>query len=223
MKQSLVRLAVVLGLVWALVVVLPIPWLDSSHYSAYAAGLQAFGIVTAFLIGVIAIYFDGRDRRVDRVYSLHQELTVGELDDARRRLVDHLRKHSGSGPLQRRYSATELRADSTLNHYEHPQLDFTPRSDLYLLLRFFERARLVREAGSAHDAVFVELIGRHAGWWNCVIKNENRKSRKGLMELAKWADNFAAKNSNKYVFLKDWGDTRRKEFGSLDPWAADLE
>lgn len=200
---------------------LPIPWFDSGRYSAYAAGLQAFGIVTAFLVGAIAIYFDGRDRRVDRVYSLHQELTVGELDDARRRLVDHLRKHSGPGPLQRRYSPDELRVDPTLDHYDGPQQDFTPRSDLGLLLRFFERARLVREAGSAHDAVFVELIGRHAGWWNCVIKNENRKSRKGLMGLGTWADDFATKNQDRYEYLRDWGETRRKEFGSLDPWTAD--
>jgi hypothetical protein len=189
----LVRWAVALGLAWTLLVVLPIPWFDPGRYSAYAARLQAFGIVTAFLVGAIAIYLDGRDRRVDRVYSLHRELTVGELDDARRRLVDHLRKHSGPGPLQRRYSPDELRVDSSLNHYDSHQQDFTPRSDLGLLLRFFERTRLVREVGSAHDAVFVELVGRHAGWWNCVIKNDNRKSRKGLMELGTWADDFARK------------------------------
>jgi hypothetical protein len=221
MKRPVVRWAVALGLLWTLLVVLPIPWLDADHYSAYAAGFQAFGIVIAFLVGAFAIYTDGRDRRVDRVYSLQQELTLGELDDARRRLYDHLKEHSGSGPPWRRYSPEELRGDPALNHYSGPHQDFTPRSDLGHLLRFFERARLVREAGSADDAVFVELIGRHACWWSCVIKNENRKSRKGLMELAVWADGFANKNKNRYDYLQDWGKTRMEDFGSLTPWALD--
>ena len=66
--------------------------------------------------------------------------------------------------------------------------DSTPMKDRGVLLRFFERAYIVHLSGGADDASFVELIGRHAGWWNSALKLDDSKARKGLKTLGIWAD-----------------------------------
>jgi hypothetical protein len=152
----------VLGVIaWILLVASPAAWWHADKVSAWATALSAIAVVPALVLAVATLRTDVRDRQVDRTFSLHSELTSGEINDARLRLVDHLRKHgtaSQSGRiLPRRTSIVELRSGSGIGTYGPDSLD-SPRDDLSKVLRFFERARLVREAGSADDPLFVELI-----------------------------------------------------------------
>lgn len=136
-------------------------WMDAAKYSAYAAGLQAVGLLVAFIVGMATLAADGRDRRVDRVYALHQEYYNPPISDARRRLHQFIREDAPSGVKRRRVPLAELRADPTLNRYKdaNSAAESTPLQDVSSVLRFFERARLVQLSGSADDPVFVELIG----------------------------------------------------------------
>ncbi len=100
--------------------------------------------------------------------------------------------------------------------------EFTSGENLSKILRFFERARLVRGAGSADDPLFVELIGRHVCWWNCaLIRDSSRGTRRALMQLGLWCDAFAGKHKRRYSYLANWGEARTRDFGSTTPWQND--
>lgn len=200
-----------------------IPILTAEQYAAFAAGIQAVVVVAALNVAAITYRGDSKNKRVDRVYSLHQELTTGEVNDARRRLAQHLRAHHPKDHSVLRVSRSELR-ETPLNVYTGTgAIDPTPSRDAALLLRFFQRARIVQLAGSADEPVFAELIGRHAGWWNCAFKTDASSARENLMALGVWADKFAtdARNMNRYSYLAGWEDTRWDDFGALRPWLDD--
>jgi hypothetical protein len=207
---------------------LPALRLTPDQFSGWASAAQAVGVVAALLVaasqlrlGAAELKADNYDRAVERVYTLHSELTSGELNQARRRLSNHLKMTAELGTSVRRASKRDLEFDPNLKEY--PDRISTPRYDAGLLLRFFERARLVQVAGSADDPVFLELICRHATWWNCTLKLDNSKSRRGLMTLSTWADSCAEKlkTDSRFSYLADWGETRKCDFGSLTPWIED--
>jgi hypothetical protein len=210
---------------WTLLVALPGAWWPPDKYSAWATGLSTFAVVLALTLAIVTLRTDVKDRQVDRTLSLHAELTSGEINDARLRLVDHLREHGSTNSsghrMPRRASVKELHADSGIGIYG-PSLQGNPKDDLSKILRFFERARLVRDAGSADDPLFVELIGRHACWWNCVlVRDSSRGPRRNLMQLGLWCDAFADKHKRRYSYLAGWGDARTSDFGSKTPWQND--
>jgi hypothetical protein len=210
---------------WGVLVALPAVWWIPEKYSAWASGLSTFAVVLALALGDVTLRTDVRDRQVDRTLSLHTELTSGEINDARLRLVDHLRDHGSTNSsgyrMPRRASVQELHAVSGMGTYGHAA-ESNPKDDLSMILRFFERARLVREAGSADNPLFVELIGRHACWWNCaLVRDSSRGSRRTLMQLGLWCDAFADKHQRRYAFLAGWGNARTLDFGSRTPWQND--
>jgi hypothetical protein len=210
---------------WTLLVALPGAWWPPDKYSAWATGLSTIAVVLALALAILTLRTDVKDRQVDRTLSLHAELTTGEVNDARLRLVDHLREHGSTNStghrMPRRASLEELRPGSGIGTYG-PNGQGNPKDDLSKILRFFERARLVRDAGSADDPLFVELIGRHACWWNCVlVRDSDRGSRRTLMQLGLWCDAFADKHKRHYSYLEGWGKARIDDFGSMTPWQND--
>lgn len=203
---------------WFLVVALPARFVDEPRYTAYATGLQAFGLVLAFSFGVLSLAADGKSRRVDRVYGLHQELTTGGIDDARRRVLEAVQ---AGAPQPTRRLFLEAWGPGDPSVYEIVPVGSSLAKDVGRLLRFFERARLVQVSGSSDDATFAELVGRHAAWWNCCIANVDEHSRRPLMELALWADDFAERHRSRYSYLNRWGENRVEDFGSAQPWLSD--
>jgi hypothetical protein len=65
-------------------------------------------------------------------------------------------------------------------------------------------------------ALLVELIGRHAAWWDIAIQyTDDEPPRVSLRSLAEWADRFASVNQEKYIYLRNWGKNLDREFGYL--------
>jgi hypothetical protein len=176
---------------------------------------------------------DVYDRRVDRVYGLHAELTTGEMDGARRRMTRHIfaqpryvvkLEKGQTRDILPRLSRQDMREGALSSYSDARDLEQSdPGRDTGLLLRFFERARMQQLAGSVDDPVFVELIGRHAAWFNSALKEDNSKTRRALMELGMWADRRADELKATHSYLSDWGQSRLEAFGSLSPWVADEE
>jgi hypothetical protein len=209
------------------------PRLSHEEFAAGAGGLQALFLVPALTVAVLTLLADSRDRRVDRVVTLHTELTSGELDAARRRLVKHLRDHR-TPPIA---SRDELKMDHTLSRYSDgqpsqgsvrryllrwarrgdvAQQPNRPLDDTNRLLRYFGRAEAMRVAGSLHEPLLVQLIGRHAPWINLAIEPEaNNTMRKSLSNFSDWANDYAEINKHKHDFLADWGSNRMKDFGRI--------
>ena len=202
-------------LVWVLLLVLlltlPAPWLTPDKYSAYALAVQAIGVLATLGIAVATLRGDSRDRRVDRVLAFHQELTSGETNAARVRLVQHLREN-GRNSRVLQVSTTQLRdRDSKLSGYRDASVNETPSDDVGLLLRFFERAWLAQATGSLEDSMSASLIGAHAGWWDRAILPSPSPARAALAELAAWANKFAETHKSESQFT-NWGKTRQKDF-----------
>jgi hypothetical protein len=212
--RRLIRIAV---LTFVGVAILLSVWgwlLDDNQFSAAASGLQALFLVPALTLAVATLLSDSRDRRVDRVTTLHTELTSGELDEARRRLVKHLREH-GPDNKPRVVSRHELDKDQTLSKYSNGQPS-RPLDDTNRLLRYFERAEAMRLAGSLFEPLLVQLIGRHATWINLAIEPEaNNTLRRSLSNFADWANEYAESNKHRFPYLADWGSSRTKDFGQI--------
>lgn len=208
----LVAAGLVIGSVWLL---------TATQYSAIASAVQAVAVVPAVVVAALTLTRDSRDKRVDRVLDLHREFNSTEINEARTRLAAHLRSNGDGGRI-RPTTYEELGHDPVLSRYASAA-ENTPRGDANKVLRFFERANAARIAKSVDPPMFVELICRHATWWNQAIAGSvDQVPRAPLMELATWADDFAFANKARYYFLRNWGQNRRKEFGSsaLAPDAA---
>lgn len=188
--------------------------MSETSFSNYLAAFQAVGVVLALAIGVWTIVAGAHNQRVDRVLSLHAELTGGETDHARRRLATHLRKTAPPGTNVRQASVDELRDEPDSTAYSTDS-NHKPTEDAIVVLRFFERVRLAQHSKALDDPMTAELIGRHAGWWNQAITLDDRTSRKALSEFAEWANDFASRNDKRYPYLESWGDTRLRDFGQL--------
>ena len=212
-------LLLLLVVLWALVVAGPSHWWGPAKYGAYATGLSTFAVALALLIAAVTFRSDVRDRKVDRTLALHAELTTGDTNDARLRLVRALRElpRCGAGHLvPARYSLFD--EGGSLSEHE-TGLESLPINDRSDLLRFAERARMAWDSGSVDDAMFVELIGRHLTWWNCALEDSNASTgRRALMSVAKRCDSYADRHKD-HAYFADWGVTRTRDFGSMTPWA----
>jgi hypothetical protein len=113
---------------WIVLVAAPIWALDAARYSAWTSALQASGVMLALLLGLATLLADSKSRRVDRVYALHQELTNGDLDEARRRLGESLRKRTDSGVVWKRMSREQLRV-TKVGHKYPPDTGYDPLVD----------------------------------------------------------------------------------------------
>jgi hypothetical protein len=195
--------------------IIPATALTASQYSTVASVIQAAAVIPAIVIAALALNRDSRDKRVDRVLELHRELNSGELKEAKRRLTSHLREHGPAGHV-RPTTYEELRDDPVMSKYSS-EPGCNPRSDASEILRLFERANAARITGIIDEPLFVELICRHATWWNLAIKDSSdldQNPRAHLRELAQWADAFALRHRRRYSYLRNWGQNRRREYGA---------
>lgn len=166
---------------------------DGGVYDSITNGVQAVGVVVALSLAAATLIRDNRDRRVDRVLSLHQELMNGSVWEARYRLVYHLRAH-GYGGSVRRVTRQELNEDPSVSQYR-PGIQGNPAQDADLLVRYFERAYAALRTDALDVPLFAELIGRHAIWWDLVlVQTPDWLTRAHLTRLAGWTRAYVAKN-----------------------------
>jgi len=214
------RRLVLITAVAAALVLLPAIWLDDGQQSAWASSLQAVGLVAALLFAAEEIRLaartlesDRRDRQVDRVLAFHEELTTGSTGQARSRLARFLRLKAPAGDACLQVTRGQLTTAVELSQYPD---DFgadgsTPRHDLTLLLRLFERVRIANEGDTLDHHLLVALLGRHAGWWDLAIVRENTSARLSLQRLAEWTEEYRADHASSGVF-EHWGEVRRATF-----------
>lgn len=218
-SRRVVFFTLICSLLFVLVFTPPIPWLDPTQYQGYVLAFQAVGILATLGIATVTFRGDSRDRRVDRVLALHNELTSGEVGAVRRRLAAHFRQHGprdGSKQWVLQTTTEQLKKRSDLSRYRDDGLKQTPSEDAAVLLRFFQRAQLAQATGSLDDYMCASLIGAHAGWWNLAIQHSGKSEpmKTALNELATWANNFAKSHSKESQF-KNWGETRKEDFKEL--------
>lgn len=187
--------------------------LTSNQYDVVIATVQALAVIPAIAVAALAIVNDSHGKRVDRVLEMHKEFNSTEMQLAKNRLRAHLRRHGADGHA-RPTSREELQHDKKLSEYSLHR-DFSPGADVALIFRFFERVNAARIANIVDMPLLVELIGRHATWWNLAIKDsgEDEVPRAPLRELAQWADEFALSHQHQYSYLRNWGKNRKREFG----------
>jgi uncharacterized protein (DUF58 family) len=101
--KRLVRIAIVADVAIAIFLIALAIWLGAEWLGAAATAIQAVFIVAALAVAAGTLLSDSRDRRVDRVIALHSELTSGELQEARIRFVNHLRRHGCHGRVRQVY------------------------------------------------------------------------------------------------------------------------
>jgi hypothetical protein len=209
---------------------IPIRW-DASNglrlatpgeQAASAATLQTIGLVATVLFAAAGIRVAGetlrsdqRDRRVDRVLAFHEELTgSGPTGVARSRLARFLREQGGPGSVVLQVGREQLVEDPRVQTYSRGTAAgaSTPHTDLTLILRLFERIRISQVAESLDDHLLASLIGRHAGWWDLAIADDDKDTlRIPLERLAEWCDAYRDENPNQPGF-ENWGDSRSRAF-----------
>ena len=147
----------------AAVLVAPVWALDPDRYSAMGAMVQAFSVTVAAGIAIATIRSNRHDRRTDRVLEIHRELTEGPTNEARVRLAEHLRRTASEGNILLQTTPDQLKdPELEVSAYAQPSTS-SPRHDLSLLVRLFERAEAAREARTVDERLFTKLIGGHAG------------------------------------------------------------
>lgn len=221
LKIVFALLTAVTAAVLVLLVAGPIPWVSPDVQSAWAATLQAIGLVGTLLFAAQGIRVaaetlesDRRDRRVDRVLAFHEELIAGPTGEARSRLARLLREKGGPDGAVLQVSKQQLSDDPMLQKYpeEHgAAADATPRRDLTLILRLFERVHIAHEAELLDEHLLAVLIGRHAGWWDLAIAEEEDTARRALKRLATWSDGYPGAQED-HPDLENWGQSRKIAF-----------
>ena len=140
---------------------------EPDRAAALAGGVQAIGVVAGLVFAAVTLRRDSKAKRVDRVLELHAALVGdGPVQQARVRLVDHLR-WLGGGQGVRRVTRHDLEANRKLRY----RSDRTgARRDINCVLRHLERCEGARRGGSLDDALFHELVGLHALWWQAALE-----------------------------------------------------
>jgi hypothetical protein len=178
-------------------------FLTSSQFNTVAAIVQAIAVIPAVIIAALALANDSRGKQVDRVLDFHREFNSEELQSACSRLMAHLREHGTNGRV-RPTSRDELRHDPVLSRYAN-SASGDPRSDVSLILRFFERINAARTAQIADPSLLVELIGRHAALWDSAITyTDDDAARRSLHQLSTWVSGYASANRGWLPYLRNW-------------------
>jgi hypothetical protein len=197
-------------------------FLTSSQFYAVAAIVQAVAVIPAVIIAALALANDSRGKQVDRVLDFHREFNSEELQSACMRLIAHLREHGTNGRV-RPTSRDELRHDPVLSRYANG-IGSDPRSDVSLILRFFERVNAAKTARIADPSLLAELIGRHAAWWDSAITYTNDDiARDSLRQLSTWADGYASTNQERFPYLRNWRKNVQRESGAAGQVEAHID
>jgi hypothetical protein len=190
-------------------------FLKSNQLDAVAAIVQAVAVIPAVIIAALALANDSRGKQVDRVLDFHREFNSEELQSACVRLIAHLREHGTNGRV-RPTSRDELRHDPVLSRYAN-DIAHDPRSDVSLILRFFERVNAAKTARIVEPSLLVELIGRHAAWWDSAIAYVHDDiARDSLRQLSTWADGYASANQERFPYLRNWGGNTQNKSDAQD-------
>ena len=181
------------------VVFAPAYWLVPERYGAYAAGVQAAGVLLALIyasstlttqkvVAAEALRSQVDLDRVNRTLGFHEAMVSGEIQAARIRLIDHLRS---LGPDRRplRVTIKTLRDQEYSRPEDEPRAAEgnyrpTPIHDVHIVLRFFERAEPALARGLVEPALFHQIMGRHIAWWDEALdRNEGEAVRYALSTL----------------------------------------
>jgi hypothetical protein len=212
MQRSLLWAAAVLIGVTAVLLVVPIWFLNADQYQALATGVQALGVTVALVVGAGTLLSDNRDRKVDRVLALHAELTTGEVQAARVRLILRLQGARREGRVEP-VSLARLRTDEAFAAYPDPAHG-RPLRDANAVLRHFDRINAARVAGIVEPQLLHELIGVHALWWDRAIsRDEGEMLRRGLAELADWVERHSRTKARGAHYLEHWARYLGRDFG----------
>ena len=183
---------------------------DKNAYGSLTDGVQAAGVVIALGLAAVTLIRDNRDRRVDRVLALHQEMMAGSVWEARYRLVDHLRRLGTNGKV-RRVTHEELNHDPVVSRYNPGNLG-SPAQDADLLVRYFERAFAALRTDALDVPLFAELIGRHAMWWDlAIVESSHWFTRVHLSELASWTRAYVKANERS-LQVAGWMAAPQRDF-----------
>lgn len=212
----------------ALAVFLPANWLAPGRYGAYAAGIQAAGVLLALIFAYITLTAQNRAAadalrsqveldRVSRTLGFHEAMVSGEIQGARIRLIDLLRDRGvAQAPLRVsfetlrgfEYSSTNSGPMQWGESYLH-----TPMHDIHILLRFFERAEPALELGLVNEALLHKLLGRHIAWWDETLdRDEGEAVRYALSELADWVWNYIQSHPDRSTYVSNWIKNMAKDF-----------
>jgi hypothetical protein len=192
----------------------PIRWLSPEEQSAWAATLQTIGLLGTLLFAAETLYSDQRDRRVDRVLAFHEELTAGPTGEARARLARFLREQGEPDGAVLQVSRQQLIDDPKVQKYSanSDAGASTPHVDLTLILRLFERVRIAHAAESLDEHLLASLIGRHAGWWDLAIAEDDQDTlRIPLKKLGAWSNTYRDAHKDQPGF-ENWGQSRNEAF-----------
>jgi hypothetical protein len=207
------RLLIALSTVFLIIIFVPIAFLTSQKFSSYASAIQALGILIAIIIAVTTLRSDSRDRKVDRTLALHEELSTGSVGSARRRLGLHIREIGGLQNPITGVLITDFRDANGISTYSPPfNNESDPYTDAELIVRFFERCRMVLYSESIDELIFVKLIGRQAAWWDNAFSPDGTNARRALAEVSEWATAFAESHKERFPYFANWGNTRKYDF-----------
>lgn len=194
-NRTLATWAVVAAALVAIPLAVTAPVLLPEQFAALATAIQSVIVAVALLIALVTYRSDSRDRRVDRVLSLHEEYFDEDFQAQRTGLLKEVR--SGARPYP------ELRT-AALSRQEY-------RARVRVL-RFFQRVQVARVSDSLEDRLAASLLGRQAAYGDLALELDDKESRRGLHDFALWADNFAKTHSEDQLFT-GWGATRMRDFG----------
>ncbi|MGM1065446.1 hypothetical protein [Saccharothrix sp. Mg75] len=211
MQRSLLWAAAVLTGATAVLLVVPIWFLNADQYQALATGVQALGVTVALVFGAGSLLSDNHNRKVDRALGLHAELTAGDVQTARVRLLVHLQGARENGKV-RPVALARLRADDGIATYADPASG-RPLRDANVVLRYFERVNAARVAGIADLPFLHELIGVHALWWDrAIARDEGEPLRRGLAELATWVEHHSRTRARGAHYPEGWARYLGRDF-----------
>jgi hypothetical protein len=184
--------------------------LDSGQYQALSAGVQAVGVLVALALGVSTLQADSRDRRVDRVIAYHEQISGGELQLARQRLIEYLLSRVSKDGLPV-LSWAELRSQSQLSAYIDP--GESPVRDAQRLLEYFEGVWAARQAGATDDRLLFQLLGGCVSWWARAFSQADAELSRSIQEFAAWIQSEATKVPED-ARVADWRASLVRDFGS---------
>jgi hypothetical protein len=217
-----------LGVAAVLLVFVPASWFTAGEYGAYAAGIQAAGVLLALIFAYITLGAQNRAAtealrsqeqldRVSRTLGFHEAMVTGEIQGARIRLIDYLRAHGDAGatcPMSVEQLRTgDYRSVNVDQAWQPESYLHTPIHDVNVVLRFFERAEPALTSGLVDEALFHKLLGRHIAWWDeAIIADEGEAVRHALSQLAAWVWDYGQRNPLQSEYVSHWISNMTRDF-----------